>query len=222
MCLGWLEPAVASSVARRPLEATRRFLCVIQSLLLIVAVLTAALLLEPVPDWKRVRFRRARSTGGPRREFLPLRAAPCPTACNILLSPGCNPWERVVAAVRRGRPERENRPGVRGRGGAVPRPLRVSGATPIQEAAYRGPGTPLRPWARGGALTARRRTQTIRVLHTEFHGRMLLLDEDVMLTERDEGVYHEMLAHVPLAYLPNVRRPAPPQPRRATNAEHVP
>lgn len=49
------------------------------------------------------------------------------------------------------------------------------------------------------------RTQTIRVLHTEFHGRMLLLDEDVMLTERDEGVYHEMLAHVPLAYLPNVR-----------------
>lgn len=54
MCLGWLEPGLASAVSRQPLIATRRFLCVVQSLLVVVAVLMAALLLEPVPDWEKV------------------------------------------------------------------------------------------------------------------------------------------------------------------------
>jgi spermidine synthase len=40
--------------------------------------------------------------------------------------------------------------------------------------------------------------QTIDILDTFEFGRMLLLDGVVMLTERDEFVYHEMLAHVPL------------------------
>ena len=40
--------------------------------------------------------------------------------------------------------------------------------------------------------------QTIDILDTFEFGRMFLLDGVVMLTERDEFVYHEMLAHVPL------------------------
>ncbi len=40
--------------------------------------------------------------------------------------------------------------------------------------------------------------QTLDILDTFDFGRMLLLDGMVMLTERDEFVYHEMLAHVPL------------------------
>ncbi len=40
--------------------------------------------------------------------------------------------------------------------------------------------------------------QTLDILDTYEFGRMMLLDGVVMLTERDEFVYHEMLAHVPL------------------------
>ncbi len=42
------------------------------------------------------------------------------------------------------------------------------------------------------------RWQKIDVVETEAFGRVLLLDDLVMLTERDEFVYHEMMAHVPL------------------------
>lgn len=44
----------------------------------------------------------------------------------------------------------------------------------------------------------RSRFQTIQVMENEFFGRMLVLDRVVQLTERDEFLYHEMLAHVPL------------------------
>ena len=44
--------------------------------------------------------------------------------------------------------------------------------------------------------------QHIAVLQTRAFGKILLIDGDLMLTERDEGSYHEMLAHVPLNYLP--------------------
>jgi len=40
--------------------------------------------------------------------------------------------------------------------------------------------------------------QTLEILDTFEFGRLFLLDGVVMLTERDEFVYHEMLAHVPL------------------------
>ena len=40
--------------------------------------------------------------------------------------------------------------------------------------------------------------QNIAVYQTSFFGRLLTLDDIVMLTERDEFVYHEMLLHVPL------------------------
>lgn len=44
----------------------------------------------------------------------------------------------------------------------------------------------------------RSRCQEVEVVETFQFGRVLLLDGLVMLTERDEFIYHEMLAHVPL------------------------
>jgi spermidine synthase len=40
--------------------------------------------------------------------------------------------------------------------------------------------------------------QRVDIIETAGHGRMLLNDGKIMLTERDEFVYHEMMAHVPL------------------------
>jgi spermidine synthase len=48
--------------------------------------------------------------------------------------------------------------------------------------------------------------QKVDVLETEGHGRMLLNDGLVMITERDEFVYHEMIVHVPLFVHPEPRR----------------
>lgn len=47
--------------------------------------------------------------------------------------------------------------------------------------------------------------QTGEVFETNFFGRVMLLDEEVMITDHDEAHYHEMIAHVPLAYYPNVQ-----------------
>jgi len=48
--------------------------------------------------------------------------------------------------------------------------------------------------------------QTLQVLETYDFGRILLLDGLVMLTERDEFVYHEMITHVPLNSHPGPKR----------------
>ena len=40
--------------------------------------------------------------------------------------------------------------------------------------------------------------QRMRLIESEPYGRMLLLDDYVQLTEKDEFVYHEMMTHVPL------------------------
>ncbi|MFH1904022.1 MAG: polyamine aminopropyltransferase [bacterium] len=45
--------------------------------------------------------------------------------------------------------------------------------------------------------------QVIDVLDTFEFGRMLLLDGLVMITERDEFVYHEMITHTPICVHPN-------------------
>lgn len=45
--------------------------------------------------------------------------------------------------------------------------------------------------------------QTVDVVHTKAYGRMLLLDELIMLTETDEFVYHEMISHVPVCFHKN-------------------
>jgi spermidine synthase len=47
--------------------------------------------------------------------------------------------------------------------------------------------------------------QDIKVLRSPYFGKMLLLDEVVQLTERDEHFYHEMLAHVALHSHPSPR-----------------
>jgi len=48
--------------------------------------------------------------------------------------------------------------------------------------------------------------QRIDVVETAGHGRMLLNDGLVMISERDEFVYHEMIAHVPLCVHPRPTR----------------
>lgn len=48
--------------------------------------------------------------------------------------------------------------------------------------------------------------QRIEVFDTRGHGRLLMLDGMVMLTELDEFVYHELISHIPLCIHPDPRR----------------
>ncbi len=48
--------------------------------------------------------------------------------------------------------------------------------------------------------------QTVEVVETRGHGRLLLIDGMTMVSERDEFVYHEMIAHVPIFLHPKPRR----------------
>lgn len=48
--------------------------------------------------------------------------------------------------------------------------------------------------------------QRIDVLETEEFGKLLLLDSAIMLTEKDEFAYHEMLVHVPLFTHPSPKK----------------
>lgn len=47
--------------------------------------------------------------------------------------------------------------------------------------------------------------QQIDILETPEFGRVLALDGNVMLTERDEFIYDEMITHVPMAVHPNIQ-----------------
>ncbi|MFQ5356611.1 MAG: polyamine aminopropyltransferase [Mariprofundaceae bacterium] len=48
--------------------------------------------------------------------------------------------------------------------------------------------------------------QRIDILDTYAYGRVMTLDGLVMLTERDEFIYHEMMAHIPIFSHPDPRR----------------
>tara|TARA_R110002072_G_scaffold64203_1_gene159104 strand:+ start:79394 stop:80266 length:873 start_codon:yes stop_codon:yes gene_type:complete len=48
--------------------------------------------------------------------------------------------------------------------------------------------------------------QAVDIVETKGHGRMLLNDGLVMLTERDEFIYHDMITHVPLFAHKNPKR----------------
>lgn len=48
--------------------------------------------------------------------------------------------------------------------------------------------------------------QRVEVVKTKSHGKMLFCDGVVMISERDEFVYHEMMVHVPLFIHPCVKR----------------
>lgn len=47
--------------------------------------------------------------------------------------------------------------------------------------------------------------QRIDLLKTYDFGKVLVLDGELMITERDEFIYHEMAVHVPMAVHPNVK-----------------
>ncbi len=48
--------------------------------------------------------------------------------------------------------------------------------------------------------------QRIRIMQTKGFGKMMVLDDAVMLTEFDNFAYHEMIAHVPLFTHPNPKK----------------
>lgn len=48
--------------------------------------------------------------------------------------------------------------------------------------------------------------QHLAMVETEQYGTMMLLDNCVMTTDKDEFVYHEMMAHIPLFSHPNPKR----------------
>lgn len=47
--------------------------------------------------------------------------------------------------------------------------------------------------------------QRIDVFESPEFGRMLVLDGYIMLTEKDEFIYHEMMTHIPMAVHPSVK-----------------
>ena len=47
--------------------------------------------------------------------------------------------------------------------------------------------------------------QRIDIFESPEFGRFLTLDGFMMLTEKDEFIYHEMITHIPMAVHPNVR-----------------
>ena len=47
--------------------------------------------------------------------------------------------------------------------------------------------------------------QQIDILDTPAYGRVLVLDGGLMITEKDEFIYHEMITHVPMAVHPRVK-----------------
>ncbi len=55
-------------------------------------------------------------------------------------------------------------------------------------------------------FSGRSEFQQVDVVETAGHGRMLFIDGLAMVSERDEFVYHEMMAHVPLFVHPDPRR----------------
>ena len=48
--------------------------------------------------------------------------------------------------------------------------------------------------------------QRIDIFESEEFGRFLTLDGYMMLTEKDEFIYHEMIVHVPMAVHPDVKK----------------
>lgn len=54
-------------------------------------------------------------------------------------------------------------------------------------------------------FSAKSEFQSIDVLQTKDLGKILVVDDDLMLTERDEFIYHEMITHVPFAVNPQIR-----------------
>lgn len=54
-------------------------------------------------------------------------------------------------------------------------------------------------------VSQKSRYQEIDIFETKEFGRILTLDGYLMLTEKDEFIYHEMITHVPMAVNPNIK-----------------
>ena len=48
--------------------------------------------------------------------------------------------------------------------------------------------------------------QKIEIYETEAFGTLMVIDDCIMLTDRDNFIYHEMMAHIPLFAHPNPHR----------------
>ena len=55
-------------------------------------------------------------------------------------------------------------------------------------------------------FSAQSEIQRIDVLESKEFGKILVVDGDLMLTEKDEFIYHEMISHVPMAVHPQVEK----------------
>lgn len=55
-------------------------------------------------------------------------------------------------------------------------------------------------------FSAQSEIQRINVLESKEFGKILVVDGDLMLTEKDEFIYHEMISHVPMAVHPQVEK----------------
>ena len=47
--------------------------------------------------------------------------------------------------------------------------------------------------------------QEVDIFYSEEFGKILVLDGYLMLTEKDEYIYHEMITHIPMATNPNIK-----------------
>ena len=54
-------------------------------------------------------------------------------------------------------------------------------------------------------VSTKSRYQQIDIFETKEFGRFLSLDGFIMLTEKDEFIYHEMIVHIPMAVNPNIK-----------------
>lgn len=55
-------------------------------------------------------------------------------------------------------------------------------------------------------FSAQSEIQRIDVLESKEFGKILVVDGDLMLTEKDEFIYHEMISHVPMSVHPQVEK----------------
>ena len=55
-------------------------------------------------------------------------------------------------------------------------------------------------------FSANSELQRLDVLSSREFGKILVVDGDLALTEKDEFIYHEMISHVPMAVHPNVKQ----------------
>ncbi len=55
-------------------------------------------------------------------------------------------------------------------------------------------------------VSRKSRYQEIDIFETKEFGKILTLDGYLMLTEKDEFIYHEMITHVPMAVNPNIKK----------------